>query len=452
MKKNTPRRNRLLQRVVSGIRFKQIALLSFFAFALCIRPNLATGQTNTEPLEVRSITENAQAADSTKVWPQKLSGKSTWEKIVSVPGQVLYLPIELTLEIPKQAIGLAYQGKFIYQVMDFLVADDGSKGILPVYKARTGGGLKFFHKGFLSNHTSARLILSGGTLQRQYYALKINQGFSGTFQGSLFASYTKLPNEYFYGIGNESEENGQTNFTREISSFGAAIDIGLRDNLALDVTVGVDFNNIFAGRSSSQPQVGEIHNVGAIPGFENKIELGKVLAKITYDYRNRPGSPTKGLRASFGSGIFTETGDEKYEFYQFTTDVTTYLHLFYNRYLVLRAAGQVSRPFSNREVPFTYFSELGEEETIRGFRRGRFIDRDMVLSSIEYRWPVHERIDATLFVDAGKVAHDIFDEFSGGDFHTGYGFGLRFWNKAGLLTKVQIAKSKDGFHFYLDLN
>ena len=129
-----------------------------------------------------------------------------------------------------------------------------------------------------------------------------------------------------------------------------------------------------------------------------------------------------------------------------------HIHLFYNRSLALRLAGEITEPFSDREVPFYYLSELGRGETIRGFSRGRFRARDMVLGSLEYRYPIWAKADAILFVDVGQVAEDIFNDLSTDNFEVGYGGGVRIWGKEGLVTSFVIGKSSDGFRVYFGLN
>lgn len=65
----------------------------------------------------------------------------------------------------------------------------------------------------------------------------------------------------------------------------------------------------------------------------------------------------------------------------------------------------------------------GTDATLRGFRTFRFRDRHLLLLQAEYRWPLWGPIDATLFVDAGKVAPRRSD-LSFSDLKRSYGFSL----------------------------
>ena len=156
--------------------------------------------------------------------------------------------------------------------------------------------------------------------------------------------------------------------------------------------------------------------------------------------------------------MYRQLGAEKYGFWRASADITQYIHLFYHRTLVLRVAGEMVQPFSDKDIPFYHLSQLGERETIRGFKRGRFHDRDMLLGSAEYRYPLsrndreHSGIEAIIFADAGQVSPDITNDFSFDEFRPGYGAGIRFYGEDGMTTKIEFGKSRDGFRFYFVLN
>ena len=120
--------------------------------------------------------------------------------------------------------------------------------------------------------------------------------------------------------------------------------------------------------------------------------------------------------------------------------------------LVLRVAGQVTDAFERRAIPFYYMSELGEKGTIRGFDRSRYRDRDRLIASVEYRYPVWRTVDWVLFLDAGQVTHRLFDTLSRDDFAFGYGGGFRIWSPRGVIMRFEVGKSADRVRLYLVLN
>lgn len=424
-----------------------LALICFFAFT-----QTTFAQSEATSANNAVTNQTSQSPDSSVSFPQRKSAKSTWEKIVSFPGEVLYFPVGLVFAIPSEVSSLAFQGKFLAQVTDFLVADDDSRGLYPVYNARRGGGVKYFQRGLISPNSFTSLTALGGPLHRQYYAFNYRQLFAESIRLELIASYTNLPNEYFFGIGSGSLKENKANYAHELSYFSADLAFGFNEKIWLDVSTGVDYNNIFDGRGSKERLIREIHDTSQIPGFDNKIQFWRLMARLSADNRNHPGSPTAGWQASFGGGIFREIGDADFDHYRIDFDITRYLHLFYRRTLVLRVASQITRPFSDSEVPFLYMSHIGEEESIRGFQRGRFIDRDMILGSVEYRWPVFQIIDALLFFDLGKVSNNVFGNSLTTNLQTAYGFGFRLWGQNGMLARFQFGKSDDGIRLYFKLN
>jgi outer membrane protein assembly factor BamA len=112
----------------------------------------------------------------------------------------------------------------------------------------------------------------------------------------------------------------------------------------------------------------------------------------------------------------------------------------------------------NKEIPFYLLSELGSDETIRGFSRGRFRDKDALLASAEYRYPIWEdhpnSLDAFIFIDAGQVADFMLEDFKKDNTQFGYGLGFRFYNdeKDDLMGKISFGFSKERFRVVFALD
>ena len=165
-----------------------------------------------------------------------------------------------------------------------------------------------------------------------------------------------------------------------------------------------------------------------------------------------------GWDISAGAAVYNQMNGDMFNFYKGSLDVKRNIHLFYGRMLTFRFATEITRPFKDGEIPFYYLSRLGQRQTIRGFFRGRFHDRDYALFSAEYRYPLIKRpsnlpsMEAMLFVDLGKVSPDIFKEGLFSNYHTAIGGGLRIFNRTNLDLQFILAKSSDGFRVYFVLN
>ena len=112
----------------------------------------------------------------------------------------------------------------------------------------------------------------------------------------------------------------------------------------------------------------------------------------------------------------------------------------------------MTEPLSDKEIPFFYLSEVGRKEKIRGYKHGRYRDRDLLYGTIEYRYPIWRRMDAAFFFDAGKVTPDISEGLPEGDLQYSYGMSLRLWSPGELISKLDIGKSRDIFFVYFNLN
>ncbi|MCH8291544.1 BamA/TamA family outer membrane protein [Candidatus Poribacteria bacterium] len=395
-----------------------------------------------------------QESNSAQVWHKKLGTKNTWEKVISFPGEVIYLPLKLTFKLGAESIGFVSEKKVIPRIHDFLTSDDGRRGVLPTYAARTGGGVNIFQKGLISPESKLTLSLTAGLKGRQRYQLQFKRValFGEALSSDFLVRYQLLSDESFFGIGQDSDKDDESNFAHEQATAQAAFGTKFSDRISLDAIFGFDLNDISEGKDKSIRSTTNLPNRESLPGLEEGISIGRLQIGIQYDSKNRPGNPTRGGEALLTAGIFQELDDDQFGFWKLSADLAYYLHLFYNRAIALRVAGEVTEPLSDREIPFYYLSELGRQETIRGFSRGRFRDRDMVLGSVEYRYPIHRVVDAMFFVDVGQVAGDIFSDFSTDDLEVGYGGGVRIWGSEGLISTFVVGKSSDGFRFYFGLN
>jgi outer membrane protein assembly factor BamA len=100
-------------------------------------------------------------------------------------------------------------------------------------------------------------------------------------------------------------------------------------------------------------------------------------------------------------------------------------------------------------LPVNLLSRLGGPAGLRGYTVGRYMDNDMVLASIEWRFPVWKVIDGFAFLDEGRVFDDIADArvFKGWIYSAG--MGLRVWNKDAVSLATTIGFGDEGVQFQL---
>ena len=395
---------------------------------------------------------------SVELRPKKYAARYTWEKAISFPLEIVYLPVGLFFKGSKATIEFVDESKLIPRLKYLLACDDGSCGVIPTYASLSGGGIKVFQRGWFVPESKLDLLLSVGPKLRQTYQLRFryNKLFRKPISSNYLIRYKLLPDErYFFS----NIETNESNFAHEQITSEATFGKEIGKGRKLNATFGLNVNNILEGRGKeSDPTSISVKSFAeaTLPGLGEQVRFFRFELGVQHDSKNRPGNPSAGIEAEATTGIYSQIGEDKFGFYKGLFDLKYFINLFYNRVLILRIAGEMTKVVSSREIPFYYSSEMGRNGTIRGFVRGRFRDRDMVLGSLEYRYPIWSQwangFDALLFIDAGKVTPDIFNDNLIKNFNVSYGTGIRIWSLEGLVLKLEIGWSEDGMRIHFGLN
>ncbi len=403
--------------------------------------------------------ESSAQGDSSIVAHKKYPLRSPLENGLYFPFRVAYFPVKLTLNGIGMGIGYVDDSMILPRVVDALNSDDGRRGVIPLYSVQTGAGITYYEKAIYSNDLESNIIELTGALGNEGERLfrtsiseiPIKGGFAST---DLKFDYTVLSAESYFGIGSDTQIADESGYAHVQTAAELKIKTSSIADFYLEGIAGIEQVSIEKGHEEDVPDISDslsMHGVGP------SVNMGILKFHLMRDSRNRPGNPTAGMMAKASIGIYQQSDDDLYGFTELSGDIQQHLTLRHGRTLILRAAGEVNTPFDNEAIPFFYLGELGSEGTIRGFDRGRFRDRSMVLGSIEYRYPLwrfwnEHGIDVALFTDAGKVFHDLPTEFSFEDYEIGYGFGFRLWSMKGLTSKLEFSWSEDDFRVYYTLN
>jgi len=385
---------------------------------------------------------------------KKYKNRSTWEMLVSLPGTLIYLPVKILSYGISESVEYVDENKVVQKTQDFLTSDDELRGVLPTYGPRKGGGLKYFQKDLFTFKSKFSISATVGSLNRQRYQLRlrrvqINKLFSIDFLGR----YHFLPDEMFFGFGMDTDfKKDRSNYAYEQSTFETSLCLNVNDKFTTKLITGFEMNNILNGRNKRYVSTTDIETKDSLPGLTTRIKLMRLQFEVRHDSNNRFIRPTSGGIALFRGGIFKETGKNQFGFWKATLDLSYNLHLIKNRTFLLRVAGETTRPLSDYEIPFYYLSSIGQQETIRGFQRSRFRHRDMVLSSVEYRYPIWIILDAFLFFDAGIVDQNMFKNSIFDNVKFGFGGGFQVWGNEGVASSITFGFCEDGFRFYFGLN
>jgi len=438
-----------LKRKVTVLGLKSLLLLCFITMIFSVRSAYSAPPA-----------ENSVRNDSLNFKKGILPERNTWEKITDFPGRILFFPMKYAFKGIGISIGYVDHTKIVPKIQDFLESDDGRREGMPTFNVRTGFGFIYKENGILISDLDQNNLTftstvgpHGGQLyQAEFEELKVWQRYKSDFS----LRYWNLVDEPYYGIGIGTLKSAETKCALEQTTFNADVGTELQYDVTAVGVFGLEYTNI---ATSSEPESDETVDLPdyLAPGVHDLVMMYNLGFRLSHDSRDMPGNPTKGYEAEFSAGFYNQYDNDRFAFFKYSIDAKTYINLFYKRILALRVAAEVTNPISGKEIPFYYMSELGRTETIRGFKRGRYRDHDMLLATAEYRWPVWRKweengIDAFLFMDGGQVMSSLYSTSRLDGFKAGYGFGFRLWSEEGLMGYIQAGWSEDTYRFYIGVN
>lgn len=291
------------------------------------------------------------------------------------------------------------------------------------------------------------------------------------WSGELHFLYEQDPTERFFGIGNNSSFDNQTNYTTLQVTGEVLLGLNLAENFQVAVDIRPRWVRIQHGAFSSLPSTGTLFP--QVKGLDGGSVLRNRLI-ASYDSRDSLKVPTRGTflsvytgfadRALMSSVSYTEFGFEGRHYWQLNNRMILASHLS-ARYL----------PAGN-EVPFWEMSwlggdgsgevsdfgvPLGNQVTWRGYGAGRYIDNNLVVGSLEMRTRVYERdifdthgiLEVAPFVDVGRVFHHANDNPIRVDaLHPAGGVGFRAIALPFVVGYVDFGYAADGVSVFSGVN
>jgi hypothetical protein len=253
-----------------------------------------------------------------------------------------------------------------------------------------------------------------------------------SFEGRFF--FEKDPTERFYGLGNNSHYGNQTNYTTEQVYGEGVFGLNLNDKWQASLTERPRWVRIHDGGFNSVPSIFSL-----FPNQKGVNGGSEVLQQVMLQYDSRdsvdiPRSGTLGrlyygnADRRFGSSVsYNRFGGELRQYITVGERITFAGHLF-TEY----------EPAGN-EMPFWSQARLGgddsiltDQEPLRGYGTGRYIDNNLFVMNLEMRTRVwdkdvmgtHGTLELAPFAEAGRVGHDMgYNPFT--DLHPVGGIGFR---------------------------
>jgi len=259
----------------------------------------------------------------------------------------------------------------------------------------------------------------------------------------LTAVYGRGEVDYsFYGIGDAA---GRLGISVPIHQGGRALLIEPLFHLKWNLFLGPRYQ----WRSLGVQFTGE----NLPPDFEfSPKELNAKTAALGFhlqqDRRNSQFYPDRGRLVDVIGDVFHEGlgSDLNYQSYNFA--LNTYSHIGAKQVLAFRAYGCAV----TGDVPFYDLCFVGAHNDIRGYQSGRYQDRRLLATQLEYRLELPKRVGLVGFFGVAEVAPTI-GKFNAENMLPAGGVGLRYMvaRKNHLNLRFDYGVGKDGGGFYMGI-
>lgn len=236
-----------------------------------------------------------------------------------------------------------------------------------------------------------------------------------SFEGRFYWEHD--PTERFFGVGNHSSLGNQTNYTTK-QLYGLGV-LGL--NFTEDLQLALSMRPRYLRTGKGAFNTSKIPPIFKLFPHQKGIEGGSEVLNqlvLSYDTRDSIEIPRKGGlglvyfsiadRHFMSSVSYTRFGAELRRYYTITPKITLAGHVF----MEWEPAGN--------EMPFWSMARLGgedslltDQQTLRGYGAGRFVDNNLAVANIEMRSRVWEHdifgthgiLELAPFFEAGRVGH-----------------------------------------------
>ena len=176
-------------------------------------------------------------------------------------------------------------------------------------------------------------------------------------------------------------------------------------------------------------------------------ETRSIIASQVRDIRDNIFYPTEGTRTSLSVEYAGLGGD--FDYTKLMGSVQKYYKVGHAQVLAFRG----SAGYANEDLPEAALFEVGGQNSVRGYRDGQFSGNRMLMGTMEYRFPLMNKVQGALFTDVGdawggkswgswsSIEEDL-------DLHASVGLGLQMQTPIGAM-RLDYGWGEDGgrLHF-----
>ncbi len=271
------------------------------------------------------------------------------------------------------------------------------------------------------------------------------------FGGSFFKNATSR----FFGLGQETQEADQTNYTAREAR--ANWRFGVYANEVTQIAVSQRVRQVQLQRGATDlPYTGEVYPT--VAGVQGETIIIGHRATFFYDTRNNLVTPTDGMAVTAYAELNQNVHNDDHPVYsRYELDMKKLFPSESKRaILIVRANLQAT---IGTQVPFFEQSSLGGQNNLRGYGVDRYVDQNLVAASIEERIHVGRAkiagvaadFEIAPFLDTGQV-FSTFKDVSFKDYRMTPGVGFRGIVRPNVVGRIDYGFSKEGGAIFAGLD
>ena len=251
-----------------------------------------------------------------------------------------------------------------------------------------------------------------------------------------FGSFARFPDKY-WGIGYNTASD-QVEYYNS-SRWRFSLD-GLRQ-IVPKLFVGVSYRLVDIQHISHHKGL-MILDSTRVTGYEGNF-TSSIGPYFLYDSRDHVYSTTKGSYYSIQAVFSEKFLGSHFNFMRYEMD----LRKFFNPYKKHVLAFQFKTALTDGDTPFSVMPQIGSDEDMRGYYRGRYRDMTYFSMQAEYRMPIIKRMGIAVFGGMGNVGSNLGALYQQ-DPKFSYGAGLRFVlsQKQHIKLRIDYAMGMDNNH------
>ncbi|TVZ51396.1 BamA/TamA family outer membrane protein [Dokdonia sp. Hel_I_53] len=230
----------------------------------------------------------------------------------------------------------------------------------------------------------------------------------------LFQNYPR----FYYGIGSNTPKSAEEQYDY-YQFLVEPIFLKQLFHRYLFIGAGFRYNHIY--KTAFEPDGLIAQNQP--DGFDGSTSVGAEAA-ILFDNRSNILNAQDGSYLEFTYGQYGKVLGGTHTFNLTRLDFRHFVDISEKNEDVL--AFQFFGQFTRGDIPFSEFSFFGGSDIMRGYKEGRYVDRDLLATQVEYRKNFENSPWGLVgFLGTGDVYHNV-NEFQFGNLKPNYGAGVRF--------------------------